>query len=59
MHRNDTIFNSIHWHVEKTHQHVWDALFDYGRVEWQKTLKVLEITHDVAYDDVLEHFDLV
>lgn len=45
--------------MEKRHQHVWDALFDYGRVECQKTLKVLDIAHDVAYDDVLEHFDLV
>lgn len=49
----------IHCYVEKTQQHVAGALLDYGRVKWQRTLKVIEKALDVAYDDVLKVFDNV
>lgn len=32
--KEDLIVNNIAWQVEKTHQVVWGALLDYGRVEW-------------------------
>lgn len=45
--------------MEKTHQVVWDALLDYGYLEWQHTLKDLQKVMDVAYQDVLDKFDLI
>jgi hypothetical protein len=32
---------------------------DYKRLEWQNTLKELDKSLDVAYQDVLSEFDLV
>ena len=37
----------------------WDALHDYGRIEWQRTLSDLEKAHDVAYQDVINKFDVI
>ena len=56
--RNDLVFNILQWHVEKTCQVIWDALQDYGRIEWKQTLLHLEKALDVAYQDVLKEFDL-
>ena len=47
--RNDMVFNSLQWPIEKTCQAIWDALQDYGRIEWKRTLECLEKTLDVAY----------
>ena len=44
--------------VGKTHQVIWDALQDYGRIELKQTLSDLEKALDVAYQDVLSEFDL-
>ena len=45
--------------IEKTHQVIWDALSDYGRIEWQRTLLDLEKALDVAYQDVPNEFDSI
>lgn len=45
------------WHVEKTHQIMWYSLLDYGRLEWQPSLRDLDEVVDVAYQDVLDEFD--
>ena len=42
--RNDLIFNSFYWSVEKTQHIVWDALLNYGRIEWQRALPRLSKT---------------
>ena len=47
----------MQWHVEKTRKVIWDALQDYGWIEWKQTLKDLEEALDVAYQDVLKDFD--
>ena len=31
---------------------------NYGRIEWQRTLAILEMTLDAAYQDILNEFDL-
>ena len=46
------------WPLEKPH-HVWDSLLYYGRLRWQQTLHDLENALDVAYEVVLNEFDLV
>ena len=43
--------------IEKTREAIWDALHDYGRIEWQWSLADLEKAPDVAYQDVLSEFD--
>ena len=45
--------------VEKTHQVIWDALQDYGRIEWKQTFSDLEKALGVAYHDVLSEFDSI
>lgn len=35
----------------KTHHVIWGALLDYGRIEWQKTLKDIDRAPNVAYDE--------
>jgi hypothetical protein len=57
--RNDLIFNKLQWPIEKTRQIIWDALQDYGRIEWKRTLRDLEKAPDVAYHDILNNFDLI
>ena len=56
---NDLVFNASQWPLEKTHQVVRDSLLDYDGLEWQRTLHDLEKTLDIAYEDVLNDFDLV
>lgn len=51
------MFNTLQWHVEKTRQVIWDALQNYGRIEWKHTLSDLEKAPNVAYQDVLNEFD--
>lgn len=36
---------------------MWDSLIDYGRLEWQSTLRDLGRTPDIASEDVLGEFD--
>ena len=48
----------MQWPIEKTRQVIWDALQDYGRIEWKRTLNNLEKAPDVAYQDILKKFDL-
>ena len=55
--RNNLVINNMQWHVEKTRKVIWDALQDYGWIEWKQTLKDLEEALDVAYQDVLKDFD--
>ena len=43
--------------IEKTRQVIWDALQDYGRIEWKQTLMDLEKALGVAYHDILNKFD--
>ena len=51
--RNDLVFNTPQWPIEKTHQVIWDALQDYDRIEWKWTILDLEKAPDVGYQDVL------
>ena len=44
---------------KKTHQVVWDSLLHYGRLNWQQTLHDLEKAPDVAYENVLNEFDII
>jgi hypothetical protein len=41
----------------KRSQIIWDALQNYGRIEWKWTLKDLEEAPNVAYQDILKEFD--
>ena len=52
------VFNTLKWTIEKTHQVIWDYLQDYSWSEWKWTLLDLEKGPDVAYQDVLNEFDL-
>ena len=52
------VFNNMQWPIEKTRQVIWDALQGYGRIEWKRTCMDLEKTLDVAYQDILNKFDL-
>ena len=36
--QNDMVFNTLQWPIEKTRRVIWDALHDYGRIEWKRTL---------------------
>ena len=49
----------MEWFIKKTHQVIWGALQDYGRIEWKLILSNLEKAPDVAYQDVLNKFDLI
>ena len=53
---NDEIFVKVQWPIEKTPRIIWDALQDYGRIEWKRMLKDLEKAPDVAYQDILKDF---
>ena len=57
--QNELVFNALQWTIEKMHKMNWDALHDYGRIEWQRTLSDLEKAHDVAYQDVINKFDVI
>jgi hypothetical protein len=52
------LFNTFQWPVEKTQQVIWNALQDYGRIEWKWTLLDLEKAPYVANQDVLNGFHL-
>ena len=56
--QSNMIFNRLQWPVEETRQIVWDALQDYGRIEWKRTLRDSKKVLDVAYHNVLNKFDL-
>ena len=43
--------------IEKQHQVIWEAIHDYGMIEWKRTLEDLEEALDVAYQDILNGFD--
>jgi hypothetical protein len=58
-HGNDLVFNALQWPIEKAHQVTWDALQDYGRIKWNRTLLDLEKAPDVAYQDVRKEFDSI
>ena len=51
------MFNELQRTIEKTRQVVWDALKDYGRIEWKWTLPDLEKALDMAYQNVLYEFN--
>ena len=55
------VFNVVQWPTQKTLQVIWDALHDYGRTKWQWALSLLDLEKapDVAYQDVLNEFDLI
>ena len=36
---------------------IWDALQDFGGIEWKRALSDLEMAPDVAYQDILNKFD--
>ena len=40
--RNDLVFSTLQWLIEKTHQVIWDALQGYSRIEWKHTRLDLE-----------------
>ena len=56
--QNDMVVNNLQCPFEETCQVIWDALQDYGRIEWKRTLRDLEEASDVASYDVLNKFDL-
>ena len=47
--QNDSVFNILQWPIEKTHQVIWDALQDHGRIEWKRNLMDLGKAPNVAY----------
>ena len=57
--QNDLVFDNVQWPIEKTRQIIWDALQDYGMIEWKRTLRDLEKALDAAYDDMLNEFQLI
>jgi hypothetical protein len=52
------VFNKLQWPIEKTRQIIWEALHDYERIDWKRTLRDLEKFLDVAYHDILNKIDL-
>ena len=55
---SELIFNELQWPIEKPHQIIWDALQDYGRIEWKRMLRDLEKASSMAFHDILNKFDL-
>ena len=55
--KNDLMFNDLQWPIEKTRQVIWDAMHDYGGIEWKRTRSDFEKALDVAYQDVPNEFD--
>lgn len=47
------------WPIEKVHHVALGSLLDHGQIEWQRRLKDFESAWDVAYQDVLNEFDLM
>ena len=50
-------FTDLHGYW-KTRQILWDSLQDYRRIEWKQTLRDVEKTPDMTYDDILNNLDL-
>jgi hypothetical protein len=38
------VFNDEKWNVVKIHKVIWDALLDYGKVAWNRYMKLIEKT---------------
>ncbi len=38
---NDLVFNNKRWNVVKIRKVIWDALLDYGRVVWNRCMKLI------------------
>ncbi len=38
---NDLVFNNERWNVAKIHKIIWDALLDYGRVAWNRCMRLI------------------
>ena len=55
--KNNLVFKKNQWPNETMRQVIWDALQDYGRIKWKRTLKFLEEARDLAYQDILKEFD--
>ncbi len=41
---NDLVFNNERWNVGKIHKVIWDALLDYGRVVWNRCMRLIRKT---------------
>jgi hypothetical protein len=41
---NDLVFNNKRWNVGKIHKVIWDALLDYGRVVWNRCMRLIRKT---------------
>lgn len=51
------VFNATKCTAKKVHQVVWESLICYRQIEWQKMLKNLAKTYDIAYHEVVDEFD--
>ncbi|KAG0575152.1 hypothetical protein KC19_VG322200 [Ceratodon purpureus] len=40
--RNDAVFEETVWSNARSRRYIWDSLLEYGRVEWDRTLKKLK-----------------
>jgi hypothetical protein len=38
------VFNNKRWNVVKIHNVIWDALLDYGRVAWNRCMRLIRKT---------------
>lgn len=47
--RDDSVYNMAKCPIEKPHQVLWNPFLDYGRLEWQITLKDLAKSPNVVY----------
>jgi len=45
--RNDLTFNGNSWTPDRLRQHIWNALLDYGRAEWQHITKKKSKSDDI------------
>jgi hypothetical protein len=50
------VFNNERWNVVKIHKVIWDALLDYGRVAWNRCMKLIKKTPRTK-KKLIEKFD--
>ena len=52
---NDLTFNNSRWGVEKTHQIIWQKLFEYARIAWD--VMQTKVERVVMYDKMIGKYD--
>ena len=64
--RNEFVFEGTVWSTQKVQDYIWSVIIDYGRVDWARTLKVIQTSNSpdrcqnalCSFDSVWLHDDL-